>query len=219
MSNFIEDSPSLKKEKVTKLTKELRDVIVGKLLGDAHLETQNNGKTWRLKIEHSMKQKNYVIHLYNLFFQFVATPPKVVKNRSKDNIFFQTLSYGCFRFYGQQFYVNRKKVVPKIIKRLLTPRVLSYWYADDGSIKSKQSKAILLNTQGYTLKEVIFLCKVLRDKFLLDSWPRRQKEGWQIYISGKSYQTFKELIFPFLIPDMFYKLPEENKKITQLPKK
>ena len=54
-------------DKNLKLSSELREIIVGKLLGDGHLETQNDGKTWRLKIEHSIKQKEYVIHQYHLF--------------------------------------------------------------------------------------------------------------------------------------------------------
>jgi len=54
-------------QKNLKLTSELREILVGKLLGDGHLETQNKGKTWRLKIEHSIKQKEYVMHQYKIF--------------------------------------------------------------------------------------------------------------------------------------------------------
>ena len=34
-----------------KLTRTQREVLVGLLLGDGHLETQNGGRTYRLKIE------------------------------------------------------------------------------------------------------------------------------------------------------------------------
>ena len=44
----------------------LKEMLVGKILGDGCLETQNNGATWRLKIEHSFKQKEYVDHQYSL---------------------------------------------------------------------------------------------------------------------------------------------------------
>ena len=36
---------------------------------------------------------------------------------------------------------------------------------DDGSIKSKQSKGVLFNTQSFTLNEVKLLCTVLLSKF------------------------------------------------------
>jgi hypothetical protein len=48
-------------KKNLKLTKKQRGIIVGLLLGDGHLETQNNGKTYRLKVEHSLEQKDYTI--------------------------------------------------------------------------------------------------------------------------------------------------------------
>nr|NIQ06013.1 hypothetical protein [Candidatus Korarchaeota archaeon] len=35
------------------LSKRQREILVGLLLGDGHLETQNNGRTFRLKVEHS----------------------------------------------------------------------------------------------------------------------------------------------------------------------
>jgi len=47
-----------------RLNKKQKDIIVGLLLGDGHLETQNSGKTFRLKIEHSINQKEYVDMLY-----------------------------------------------------------------------------------------------------------------------------------------------------------
>ena len=54
------------KEKL-KLTRRQREIIVGKLLGDGHLESMNNGRTYRLKIEHSLKQKEYVDWFYQEF--------------------------------------------------------------------------------------------------------------------------------------------------------
>jgi hypothetical protein len=41
---------------------------------------------------------------------------------------------------------------------------------DDGSIKSKQSKGVLLNIQGFSLKDVTFLCKVISKKFGISVW-------------------------------------------------
>ena len=50
-----------------KLNAVQKNVLVGILLGDATLETQNKGRTYRLKIEHSLAQKTYVEHLYEIF--------------------------------------------------------------------------------------------------------------------------------------------------------
>jgi hypothetical protein len=79
---------------------------------------------------------------------------------------------------------------------------------DDGSMKSRQSKGVILNTQSYTLNDVQRLVDVLQKKFGLQAKPRKQKEGFQIYISGKSFETFRELVEPHLIDSMLYKMPK-----------
>jgi len=49
--------------KKIKITPKQKQIIIGKILGDGHLETVNE-KTCRLKIEHSYKQRAYVDWLY-----------------------------------------------------------------------------------------------------------------------------------------------------------
>jgi hypothetical protein len=125
---------------------------------------------------------------------------------------FSTVSHDSFRFYGKAFYREGRKVVPKGIGRLLTAKGLAFWYMDDGSIKSRQSKGVLFNTQGFALPEVERLCDVLSSKFGLKAIPRCQqsKTGvlcYQIYVSGHSYERLRELVLPHMIPEMLYKFP------------
>jgi len=92
---------------------------------------------------------------------------------------------------------------------------------DDGSIKSKQSKGVVFNTQGFCYKDVCTLCEVLTAKFQLSCWPRKQKEGYQIYVSGHSYERLRDLIYPYLLPEMTYKFPLpriRGLRSTELPK-
>lgn len=87
---------------------------------------------------------------------------------------------------------------------------------DDGSIKSRESKGVILNTQAFQLADVERLIQSLQLKFDLQAWIRNQREGWQIYISGNSYEKFSALIAPYVLPEMLYKLPLPRR--TQLPK-
>ena len=209
-------------EKNKKLTLLQKEVLFGVILGDAHLETQNNRITYRVKFEQSIKHKPYIEHLYEIFKNYVKTHPqlKLVKyknNQTKDtkstNIRFATISSSTFTFFGKQFYKEKKKVIPKLIHRWLTPRALAYWYMDDGSMKSAQSKAVLLNTQRFSHAEVCILCNVLTQKFNISCWPRKQKQNtYQIFISGKSFETLHNCIYGFLIPEMLYKFPLPRKK-------
>lgn len=44
-----------------------KEASIGLILGDASLQTQNKGKTYRLKFEWSDKNKAYLNHVYNTF--------------------------------------------------------------------------------------------------------------------------------------------------------
>lgn len=197
-----------------KLSRTQREVLVGLLLGDGHLETQNGGRTYRLKVEQSGQHQAYVRHLYELFRAWVLTPPQPQKD---GKWWFQTVSHGAFRFYAQQFYHEGRKAVPEIIHRLLKPRGLAYWFMDDGSIKDAHSRAVVLNTQGFSREDVERLAQVLSETFALEAYLRRQREGYQVVIAGRSLQRFLELVEPYLIPEMRYKLPRAGR--TELPKR
>lgn len=199
-----------------KLSDIQRETLIGLLLGDAHLETQNRGRTYRLKVEYSAKQQEYANHLYELFQEWVLTLPQLKQDESHNNIWFQTVSHAAFRFYAQQFYNEEGKCVPKLIHRFLTPRSIAYWFMDDGSIKSRESKGVIFNTQGFARNDVKRLIAALRTRFSLEANERKQKEGWQIYISGNSYQRFRELVESFILPSMLYKIPVDRK--TRMPK-
>lgn len=204
-----------------RLTSEQRETLVGLLLGDACLETQNQGRTFRLKIEQSARHQAYVSHLYALFKPWVLTPPRKRESKASNGTatiswVFSTVSHSAFRFYGQQFYAGRKKQVPKLIRRWLTPCGLSYWFMDDGSMKSKQSKGVIFNTQGFDSLDVARLIDVLNAKFGLQSKLRRQRDGCQIYVSGSSHEEFLKLIEPFVISEMRHKVPLARR--TGLPK-
>lgn len=52
-----------------------REASIGLLLGDASLQSQNKGKTFRLKFEWGEKNKPYLDHVYSLFNEWVISPP------------------------------------------------------------------------------------------------------------------------------------------------
>ena len=214
-SNEIEE-----KKKKLSLNAEQREVLIGLLLGDAHLETQNQGRTYRLKIEQSERHRPYLIQLYEVFREWILTPPRrrLAKSsgRVSCNYCVQTVSHGALRFYAQQFYTGRRKVVPKLIHRWLTPRALAYWFMDDGSLKSSQSKGVIFNTQVFEMADVERLINAITRNFGLKAKKRKQREGYQIYVSGESFERFCQLVEPFLLPEMVYKLPVA--RLTQLPK-
>lgn len=201
-----------------KLTEEQKSIITGNLLGDGHLESLTGGKTYRLKVEHSVSQKAYVDWQYEKLKSVVGTPPRIKfksrYGRASQNYGFSTLSSSSLRFFGQSFYREDKKRVPLIIKKLLTSLALAIWFMDDGSIKSNYHKALILNTQSFGEVELSKLQKALIEKFGIETVLRKQKEGKQIYILSQSVEKFVQIISPYLLPSMKYKLGKVNLKLT-----
>ena len=200
-----------------KLNKTQRKVLVGTLLGDAHLETQNGGRTYRLKVEHSEKQKDYIEYLFGVFKNLCEQKELTKKkNRGFISYEFRTKSLGTFRFYAQQFYQDGKKRVPKIIRKLLKdPLSLAIWFADDGSKKSNKHKTYIIHTLAFKKAELKLLQEALKLNFGIEARIHKNRNGYRLYIPSSSASKFEEFIKPFI-----EKIPSLKKKlVTQMPKK
>ena len=188
-----------------------KEVLVGLLLGDGCLERSKNSLGARLKVNQSAKQNEFVVWLYEIFKDFVRTPPKI-KLRQRNGInyeekVFNTLTHPCFRSFHDMFYPKGKKIIPENVNQFLTETALAVWFMSDGSVKSKESRGRILNTQSFSRPDIERLIEVLRGKFSLNSNIRTQKDGLQIYISGKSAEVLDNLLRDKILPSFYYKLP------------
>ncbi len=191
-----------------------RSILIGTLFGDGHLETQDKGKTYRLKIEHQFAQKDYLEWIYN---QFKVWAPNGIRTRIKKNcyryVLFDTYSHGAFRFYAQQFYLNGIKKIPELIDALLDPMALAVWFMDDGSWKSDRHQTYIIHTLGYSKKDLESVQNIFKKKFGLEtSLHLQKKKYWRLYIKSESAKKFKELIEPYTsqIPSMQNKMGNIN---------
>ena len=58
------------------LSQNLFEIAVGGLLGDISIQTQNGGKTYRLKFQQSNHlDRDYLFHLHDVFHEWVLSPP------------------------------------------------------------------------------------------------------------------------------------------------
>lgn len=186
-----------------KLTDRQRAIIVGLILGDGHLETQNNGKTYRLKVEHAESQSDYVHWLFGELREWIpATEPYVkVRANGERNVGFNTYSHASLRFYGHQFYENKKKGIPNMIARLIEPISIAVWFMDDGSRKSAHHRTYNIHTLGYSKKDLELLQEMFKKKFGVETVMHRQKERyWRLYIPSDSALQFATLIDEYVRP-------------------
>lgn len=203
-----------------RLTPRQHEVALGILLGDAWLERQDGGVNYRLGVSQGMIHSEYAWHLLGIFRGWTTQQePKVGNRRSRGkttlSVGFRTINHPAFTELAALFYPSGKKVVPNDVSSWLTPRALTYWFMDDGSMKSKQSKGVIFNTQAYSEADVEKLIAALQ-LMGLDSVLRPQGDGPQIYVSGHSYERLVELTNPYLYSYMRYKMPPPRR--TSMPK-
>lgn len=188
-----------------------KEVLIGLLLGDACLEKSKNSSGARLKVSQSLKQSEFVEWLYKIFKNFVQTPPRLKEKIRNDKryieVVFNTLTHKSFKSFYDLFYPKGKKVVPENIRSLLTSTAFAVWFMSDGSIKSKECRGRILNTQSFIRPDIEQLIFILKSKFNLQSSIRTQKDGLQIYISAKSAEVLNSILKDKILPSFRYKLP------------
>ncbi len=188
-----------------------KEVLIGLLLGDGCLERAKNSSGARLKVSQGGSQHEFVEWLYEVFKNFVQTPPRVKQaNRNDKNhieVVFNTLTHPDFKHFHEMFYPTGRKIIPESISKSLTPMAFAVWFMGDGSVKSKECRGRILNTQSFSRTEIERLILILKNKFNLQVSIRTQKDGLQIYISAKSAQVLNILLKDKILPFFYYKLP------------
>lgn len=203
----------MNKEEDFKINKKLKLILIGMLLGDANLQSFSLGKTARLRVLHSANQALYIEHKYSLFKPLIRTKLLAYKEKQTkyEKMYFNTVTTNKLKFYYDMFYKEnpvRKKIVPKLIHRYLEPITLAYWYMDDGALKWKnRSKAVRICTDNFTQEEVQLLVDSLNNKYpWMNATMQKQRSRYRIYIPNTEYK-FSQLIEPYVVESMKYKLP------------
>nr|YP_008082053.1 LAGLIDADG endonuclease family protein [Rhizoctonia solani]AGK45431.1 LAGLIDADG endonuclease family protein [Rhizoctonia solani] len=207
-------STGLTKEEKAALTLpiELKQILVGLLLGDLNAQKQKDNHNARMRFGQGAIHKEYLLHLYELFKAYCATKPVAfntlphkVTGVNYSCVSFNTLSLGCFNELYDLFYLSGIKIVPANIFDLLTPLGLAYWISDDGFF-SKSNKIVKLCTDSFLESDVDLLIQVLENKFNLECRKEKRGKGFRIVIKNKSLGTLRELVCPHLHSSMLYKL-------------
>jgi hypothetical protein len=193
-------------------------LIMGTLLGDGHLNKRGN--SFRLKIEHSIKQKDYVHWKYNILKNLCTTTkgPYESENSGTTVLFYTSSGKYLEEIYHFFYKINpstgryKKTITPELIENLpLHPLVLTAWFLDDGDVRS-DCYAGKLATQGLTKEECLLLCNYLQ-KWGIEAkvvTHVRTKNQYYISLPAKNYAfgTLIEQIEAYVktVPGMQYKL-------------
>ena len=179
-------------------TKRQQEIIVGSLLGDGHLVKTTCGYAFR--VNHSIKQKEYVDWKYSELQMFTNSFPAVYEK--ENSYYFKCVSHEYFSRMRKKFYLGQKKILPTDIGKLLTPLAMAIWIMDDGT---KEGNQLRINTQSFSLNENIRLIKILEATLGICATLNRDKNHFRLRIRDQSMMLLKQNVLSHIVPSMRYK--------------
>lgn len=205
------------KERIGPLNIDIISIIIGSTLGDTHLEKRKNGIGTRIIFEQSSDNVEYLMWFHNYLtsrgYCSNIKPKLQIRIRQKGKVYYQfrinSYTFSNFNWIHEMFYklIDDKyiKFVPLNIGEYLTPLALSIWFMDDGSNSGKGAR---IATNCFTFEEVNFLCKVLKSRYNIIATPNKcgKDRGHIIYIHTNSMKLFTNIVKPYLLPSLYYKL-------------
>ena len=99
-----------KKSNSVNISEKQHQILLGLLLGDAHLELAENGKSARLKIEYSKEKLPYIEHVREVFLDWDPGLIRDAPGEKKDNWAFSTKYSTSLLEYQKRFYLGEKRI-------------------------------------------------------------------------------------------------------------
>ena len=200
------------REDIMGLSKKQRELLIGLVMGDGFL--QKTGKVnARLRLEHSIKQKDYIFWKYETLKNLMQSKPKLIKRFNP--IWKKTYSYYRCQSHSSSylgrlrrlFYKDNRKIIPENIAVLLkSPYSLAIWYMDDGYLYQRDKSAYIYLSK-YTEQEVLCLKEALEKDFKLSAKIKTKKEKYPcFYFDTKQTKKLVKIIQPYIIPSLRHKL-------------
>ena len=170
----------------------------------------------RLRISHGVKQREYAEYKMQLLeAEGIRCHLLYIDGSKLKKHFIKGIEVKCtglyhlktqrnisFNYYRDMFYRPNKKLCRYLYK--LDALGLAIWFMDDGF---KNGRGWVLCTDGFTVKEVQLLRKIMKHNFDLDTTIRKSGLGNpQIYIRTSCREKFLNLVSPYVCKCMHYKL-------------
>lgn len=181
----------------------------------------------QLEIGHSIKQEAYCKWKRDLVYKIFGgkNPPKIgyktIKLKNSDKEYYAcrfTKSHPYFTYLRKILYPNGVKVMTREILEKLTVEGIAIWYMDDGSFYKKdnedKTKSICfdlrISTDSFSYEENQLICDFFKEKFNIRFYPyqyhKEREHNWIIRANKQAAIKFIDLIEPYVIPEMRYKI-------------
>jgi hypothetical protein len=197
-----------------------RQILLGGLLGDMSIRIIRGAANPRVSAVQSVKQTDYLMWKYSVLKNLISNEPYITSGldgfggiKIHDALRFDTMALPCLLpIHNLVRGVGNKYISTFWLNEITDPIALAVWYMDDGSLTNK-------------LRQMSFALGTISDEecFNIQNWmlykwditshiySNLQKERVNIrktltLTSRSNVIKFKELIEPYIIPSMVYKI-------------
>jgi uracil-DNA glycosylase family 4 len=184
------------------LSKVAYEVVCGTLLGDGHLDVNSS----HLSLAHGVAQADYARLKAEILDELspqlstfkVASGGGVVH----PSVHVRTRAHRALRTLRSDFYAPKKRV-PSWMAERLTPRMLAFWFMDDGYTRVRPGRQPLaeIATCGFSEDDLGILVQGL-ERLGLAAKTRRGR----LHFDVPTTRALSEAIAPYVPPVMRYKL-------------
>jgi intein/homing endonuclease len=193
------------------------DVIRGGLLGDGSMSHSNKTRSYIFKFSHSLKQKDYADFKGKILNSIINIVKNTTSGFGSECIRYDTKSLPDLRnIYSELYSIENKKSITTNYLNKLSPLSMAIWYMDDGSLKinkiGSHRNTSILSTQGFSENENDIIVNWFNEKGL---FCRKEVSGkyFIVKFTPDGTEKFQQIIAPYIIPEMRYKLNDEFKEI------
>lgn len=193
-------------EKDLQLSDEQEQFILGSLLGDLSIDLTGKMKNAKLCLVHSIKQEELFMKKVEILGEFMGSYKLYSQYDNRTNKVYQTWrgnskSHKLFNKIYNLLYLNKiKTITQEYLDKINNPLALAFWFMDDGTYQGT------IATNCFTEKEVDLMVSWMYKKWNIICTKQRNLDNFVLYISQKSRLDFERLIFPYIVPSMYYKL-------------
>lgn len=196
--------------------KEIMEAFCWMILGDGCIERKERGN-YCLSVSHSINHEDYIYWKASIIDQVTSwsvNPQKVNGGFTELHkmLRLRSSAHPWFTKVYERFYapLGRKSIDPHALK-LLGPLGLAILYQDDGSYHYSPDAGhnILIHKLCFSKFELEALAKTIVDKFGIIFRVNRCDSkglGYRLRMRAKDRETFFNLIEPYIVPSMLYKV-------------
>lgn len=198
---------------------ELRGYLTGLILGDGYIDKGVTKRAFEIKSIHFdfiQKIKNDIGSCSNFKIHIKHNPEHISDDNThhKESWSLRIDAHPYFNKKYHHFYDDyRNRILSSEAALWLTPNGLANWYMSDGYVclvgKEKgniYNRRVEFCTDRYPKFIVEKLSKMLYNQFNIESSIIKRGKFYRLRIKTASYQTFINLIYPYVVPSMQYKL-------------